>query len=103
MVQGSELDAAAAAAVSTHAACVRGGLAAVLGGRVGAAQRQEALELAAALARAAGTEWILAAAQVRGGLCTCKCQSIVSEHAAISQKASSLPKILNFRILNADP
>ncbi len=58
-MQGSELDAAVAAALAAHAAGVRGGLAAVLGGRVGAAQRQEALELAAALARAAGTDWIL--------------------------------------------
>ena len=55
-----------AVAVARHAAGLRGGLAAVLGGRVGAAQRQEALELAAALTQVAGTDWILGSStQVR--------------------------------------
>ena len=68
MLQGSELDLAVAAAVSEHSAAVCGGLAAVLGGRVGAAQRQEALELTAALARVVGTDWILGGSQVGSGL-----------------------------------
>ena len=70
MEQGGELDVAVAAAVAAHSAAIRSGLAAVLGGRVGAAQRQEALELAAALARAAGTDWVLGnGSQVQCGGC----------------------------------
>lgn len=60
--QGNALEArlvANAAADPSWLAAARGGCALVVGGRVGAAQRHEALELAAALTQLAGPEWLL--------------------------------------------
>ena len=68
-LQASELELAVAAAAAARGAALRSGLAAVLGGRVGAAQRQEALQLAAAVAQLAGTGWILGASQVQDVRC----------------------------------